>query len=103
SSATGCVSDATLDTGDSTESIIGGFPLRSHRFDGVVMMFEADETGDFGRLCSGTLVTPTMVVTAKHCVTDPPLVVERTVIRIGFDGLDHTDRTIKVRGVAVES
>jgi Trypsin len=44
-----------------------------------------------------------MVVLAKHCVVDPPMVVERTIVTIGFDGNDPKIRSVKVRGVAKES
>jgi len=97
-----CAVEDQPNLGESADEIIGGVPLTSPRFNGVVSIFEENEAGDGGRGCTGTLVTPTLVITAKHCVTDPPLVVERTRIEIGFNAV-RPERRVPVRGVAVES
>ena len=71
---------------DQTEDeIIGGFPLRSERFDAVGALAFADTLQDGSRqyFCSGTLISPTMVLTAKHCI--PTSTATQYGFAIGYD------------------
>jgi Trypsin len=92
--------DADADTGQSTGEIIGGTPIRTPLYDAVV---ETEETvpGHGVRQCTGTLITPTVVVTAKHCVIEPDLVPANTTVSIGFD-IHKAKQVIPVASAAFE-
>lgn len=82
--------------------IIGGFPARSPRLNAVgALGFDAWGTGAFSPVCTGTLIAPTMVLTAEHCVdfaADPSVQFQ---FLIGFDAYNPI-RRVPVRGVSME-
>ena len=99
--ATACTdgTDGT-DTGTTAEEIIGGVPVRSPKLDAVGALGYFDGAG-FRPRCSATLISPTLVLTAEHCVDfvgDPT-----TELRflIGFDAF-HPTRSVPVRGIVME-
>lgn len=50
------------------EEIIGGFPARSKKLDAIGALGIAAGDGTYYPFCTGTLITPTVVLTAEHCV-----------------------------------
>jgi hypothetical protein len=94
----GCAGADDVSTSD--DALIGGVPAPSPRLDAIGAVVEVFPDGK--SICTGTLVTPTVVVTAKHCFVegDPP-VIENLEFRIGPD-LEHPRRTVKIRSFAVE-
>jgi hypothetical protein len=69
--ALGCGSTLP-ETADRSLEIIGGFDASSAAFDAVGALVILDEVGQPVRLCTATLVTPTAVITAKHCILESP-------------------------------
>lgn len=52
-------------------AIVGGHPADPARWPGLVAVYDArDRTPWDGQFCAGTLVAPTKVVSAAHCVVD---------------------------------
>ncbi len=90
------------DTGTSADEIIGGVPARSARLNAVgALGYDDFGSGSFRPVCTGTLIAPTMVLTAEHCVdfvTDAP---SQLKFLIGFDAYNPV-RTVPVHGVAME-
>lgn len=103
---TGAAACASEDPGDpdhgsTTEEIIGGFPIASAELNAIGAIGANAGEGKFVPFCTGTLIAPTMVLTAKHCVIN---VTDATSIAflIGPDALAPV-RAVPVRGTAVES
>jgi hypothetical protein len=90
------------DVSTSAEDIIGGVPARSAKLNAVGALGYNDFGGaDFRPICTGTLISPTMVLTAEHCVNfvaDPSTQLK---FLIGFDAT-HPIRSVPVRGVSME-
>jgi hypothetical protein len=57
--------------GDRSQDIIGGVALRSARYDAVGAFGYADGAGGFFATCTGTLITPSVVLTSGSCYTFP--------------------------------
>jgi hypothetical protein len=72
--AAACASGATS---EQTEDIIGGVPATSPLLDGVGALLLESATIPRHHFCTGTLIAPTKVLTAKHCAIFRP------------DGQDH--------------
>jgi secreted trypsin-like serine protease len=73
--AAGCTeSDDITNLEESTQEVIGGIPAYSHNLDAVGALGVAyDSDGDGTQdaifpFCTGTLIAPTVVLTAEHCV-----------------------------------
>jgi Trypsin len=79
--------------------IIGGFPATSAKLNAVGALGLATSGGAFVPFCSGTLVSPTIVLTAKHCVSsiDPA----DLLFLVGPNAFAPL-QAIPARGVAVE-
>jgi secreted trypsin-like serine protease len=71
--AAGCASDS-LDLEATSEEVIGGMPAYSHSLDAVGALGSGYDTDGDGRsdaydpFCTGTLIAPTVVLTAEHCI-----------------------------------
>ena len=93
-----CASDNAPDTGTSQDDIIGGVPVRSAKLNAIGAIGEP-WNGGYWPLCSGTLISPNMVLTAEHCVAGASGA--DRVFLVGPDAF-HPDRVIPVTGVAWE-
>ncbi|HYU16020.1 MAG TPA: trypsin-like serine protease, partial [Candidatus Acidoferrum sp.] len=101
-SLAGCASEPPddPDVGSTAEDIIGGFPITSPKLNAIGALGFDVGGGIFVPFCSGTLISPTMVVTAKHCVnfiTDP----SPFAFLVGPSALAPI-RVVPARGAAVE-
>lgn len=66
-----CSSESEVPTSDTNASdIIGGIDATNADFDPVGYL--AFQTSQGGAACSGTLISPTAVLTAKHCAMENP-------------------------------
>lgn len=73
--AAGCTgTDDIANLEESTEEVIGGVPAYSHSLDAIGALgarYDSDGDGSEDAIfpfCSGTLIAPTMVLTAEHCI-----------------------------------
>src|SRR4051794_26963985 len=64
-------------TGSSSAPIIGG-SASSAAQDAVVLVVHATESSNALELCSGTMLAPSLVLTARHCVARVPSLVTCT-------------------------
>jgi Trypsin len=85
--------------GSTIDEIIGGFPATSAKLNAIGAIGTPDGNGGFTPTCTGTLITPTVVLTAKHCLNavDPT----QLVFLIGPNAFAPI-RIVSVRGAAVE-
>jgi secreted trypsin-like serine protease len=60
-------SDSGL-TPSNAEDIIGGVPITSPKFDAIGSLQQKNAEGAWKHFCTGTLIAPNVVLTAKHCV-----------------------------------
>jgi hypothetical protein len=65
----GCAEEPEV--GGSSEEIIGGVALRSARYNAVGAFRYSDGASGFFASCTGTLITPSVVLTASSCYTFP--------------------------------
>jgi hypothetical protein len=88
------------DHGSTTEEIIGGFPVASAELNAIGALGADAGEGKLVPFCTGTLIAPTLVLTAKHCALAVP---DGTSIAflIGPDARAPV-RAVPVRGTAVE-
>lgn len=99
--AAACLSRADAPVAATTaDDLIGGFPAASAQLDAVGAIGHADGSAGFSPFCSGTLVSPTMVLTAKHCLTSHDA--SQLVFLTGPDAYAPT-RVVGALGAAVES
>ena len=101
----GCLAADPADLGHGEDAIIGGVPAFSASLDAIGSINKLRDSGKFTQRCTGTLIAPTVVLTAQHCVEteegDPPLTPDQLEFAIGFDSV-APKRRIKVRGFAAE-
>jgi secreted trypsin-like serine protease len=99
--ATACIGpDDELALGASEGEIIGGVPAFSRKLNAVGSIQKLRANGTFDETCTGTLVTPTMVVTAEHCTEN----VTPEQLRFAIGPSDFApERVITLRGFAAET
>ncbi len=93
--------DAGPDLDVSVEEIIGGVSAHSAKLNAIGALGLGNAQDGFRPICTGTLITPTIVLTAEHCVdfiADPAT---ELVFLIGPDSA-RPIRTVPVRGVTWE-
>ena len=90
--------DATI--GYSTEEIIGGVPASSRRLDAIGSLDNVRPDGTFSQKCTGTLIAPTVVLTAEHCLEELP--VATSVFAIGPDAAAPR-RVVRILGGVAET
>jgi len=107
--ATACVADdpdSAAELGGSEAAIVGGVPAFSRSLDAVGSINKRRASGRFTQHCTGTLIAPTVVLTAQHCIEAegpgeaPPSPAELQ-FAIGFDSTAPR-RVVPVRSVAAE-
>lgn len=93
----GCA-DESPDVGVDDAEIIGGFPAKHARYDAVGAL--GDPTGDGGwfPFCTASLISPTAVITAEHCVLGN---MNGVSFLIGFDAY-APKRAVPVLGASAE-
>jgi secreted trypsin-like serine protease len=92
-------SDTDLDLGESTGEVIGGVPAFSRKLNAIGSIQKLRESGIFDETCTGTLITPTMVVTAEHCIVG--LTPDQLRFAIGPSDF-APERIVTLRGMAAE-
>jgi len=86
---------------EAEDELIGGVPATSPRLNAVGALAEVRPDGSLFAFCTATLVTPTMLVTAEHCVHDPDLVPDQTRFLIGPDARSP-QRVVRVKDSTFE-
>lgn len=93
-----CTDSDPPEVGVNEGVIIGGFPAVSARFDAVGALGVPAEGGTWDPYCTATLISPTAVITAEHCVGN----VTGTRFLIGADARTPK-RAVPVLGAAFEN
>jgi trypsin len=96
----GCVADGEPDTDSVSGEVIGGVPAFSRKLNAVGAILKLRPNGIFDEHCTGTLITPTMVVTAEHCIEgSTPAELQFAIGPSSFE----PERVITLRGFAAET
>jgi V8-like Glu-specific endopeptidase len=94
SACTQSMSEDQTPLGENTEAIIGGAPATSPAYAAVgALVFYYPEYGVLDVFCSGTLVAPKAIVTARHCTPSIDMATENGMIpafAIGPDAFNPT-------------
>jgi hypothetical protein len=98
-SGSAATSDEAPATGTETSDVIGGFPATSVKLNAIGAVGVADGFGGFKPTCTGTLISPTMVLTAKHCIQG--IDATQLAFLVGPNALAPT-AILGVRGTATE-
>ena len=81
--------EGSADPGTYRSRVIGGSPATGDDFHSTVAI-----VGDFGLFCSGTLVAPTVVITAAHCMLEQgtldPISVDDIEVAYGSSSVNST-------------
>ncbi|HMJ11819.1 MAG TPA: trypsin-like serine protease, partial [Polyangiaceae bacterium] len=85
---------------DESQDVIGGFSAFSAKLDGIGAIGILGDLDTVLPTCTGSLVTPTMVLTAEHCVEE--FSVDELRFLIGPNALEPR-RIVPVLGVARET
>jgi len=95
----GCATD-DVSVSESGDELVGGFPVPSPTLDAIGAIAAPARSGAILPICTGTLIAPKVVVTAKHCFEEVD--VTRLEFFVGSDATTPKQR-IRVVSVAVES
>jgi hypothetical protein len=68
-----------MPTGSTAQAIQGGMPDGTAHPFAVGVCVDASGPGQCNEICSGSLILPNMVVTARHCVDNSPKIVDCTM------------------------
>ncbi len=85
----GCTLVDEADIGASQAQVVGGTPTTE--YPAVAFLYSEFSDTDAAQLCSGTLITPRVILTAAHCVEFPSGAPERYLAYFGSTVLDDTD------------
>ena len=80
----GCVASDEVGVTDTAEELIGGVPASSAHLDAVGSLGTPLSRTPMTPFCTATLITPTVVLTAQHCLED--LTPDQVFFLIGADG-----------------
>jgi V8-like Glu-specific endopeptidase len=75
--------------GESTADIVGGTPTTG--YPAVALLYSEFSETDGAQLCTGTLVTPRVILTAAHCVEFPDGAPRQYVAYFGSDVVSDAD------------
>jgi trypsin len=95
----GCV-DTGADLGVSEDALIGGVPAFSARLDAIGSLGAPSRSGAIRPFCTATLIAPTVVLTAEHCLVD--LDIPNTFFLIGPDAR-APKRAVPIASAAAET
>jgi hypothetical protein len=94
----GCADDSP-EVGVDDAEIIGGFPANHARYDAVGAIGEPAFGGGWFPFCTASLITPTAVITAEHCVLGN---MQGVHFLIGFDATSPK-RAVPILGASAET
>jgi V8-like Glu-specific endopeptidase len=86
--SSGCTIDGE-DVGASQAQVVGGTATTA--YPAVAFLYSEFSDTDAAQLCSGTLITPRVILTAAHCVEFPGGAPERYLAYFGSTVLEETD------------
>ena len=75
--------------GESTAAIVGGTPTTG--YPAVALLYSEFSETDGAQLCTGTLITPRIILTAAHCVEFPEGAPRQYVAYFGSDVVSDSD------------
>jgi MYXO-CTERM domain-containing protein len=81
--------DDGVEVGDTSQEIVGGVATTEHP--AVAFLYSEFSDRDDAQLCSGTLITPRVILTAAHCVEFPNGAPEQYLAYFGTNVTVETD------------